>query len=294
MQDNERQLTVVQQPGSITTNLADLDRYVEDQLAIYDGWKPSADNADDVKAAKAHRTSLNNLKKSIESERIMVKAQYLAPLKEFEGNVKTITGKIDAAVECMTNVINDAEAKRKADKYAKLCEHYEEFAGALVGVVSYEQIHDEKWLNKAPALPKAFELLEEKARRVAYDWQTLNETDGLFDKDAAERVFFQTLDLSAAIRSDKEAREQAERIAELHSVVEPVREERPEPVEEAVPQTIMGVEFEPVMVYSFVIEATEYQYGKLIELMKGMGVHGIPRKHPDAVSFREMEVVRRG
>ncbi|WP_294382236.1 DUF1351 domain-containing protein [uncultured Senegalimassilia sp.] len=225
------ELTVAYSPAVIEANFDALEAHVRKLVADYKGATYDMSKDENVKAAKRDRTYLNGIAKQIDERRKAVAREYTAPLAAFEDRCKAVAGIAKQTADGIKAQLDDAEAERQACAYAKLQEHYEEFAGLLAPVVPYERFHEKQWLNKTFGEAKAFKALEKKVSNLAQDWETLKaQFEGEPFYDEAERELFATLDLGAAITAAHKAAEERQRIAELKAAMEP------EPVEEAEPE----------------------------------------------------------
>lgn len=226
----ERSLDVTYTPSVIQANFDALEERVRAVVADYEGAVYDLASADAVREAKRDRSYLNGLKKEIEERRKAVKREYSKPLDAFEKRCKQITAIIDEAAGNIKAQLDRAEEERRARAYAKLQEHYEEFAGLLLPVVPYERLHEPQWLNKTFGEVKAYEALEAKVSKLAGDWETLkSQFEGEPFYAEAERELFATLDLGAALTAARKAAEENARIAELKAAMEPEPEAAPEP-----------------------------------------------------------------
>lgn len=224
-------LTVAYKPSVIEANFDALEAHVRKTVEAYDGATYDLTKKENIADAKHDRSYLNGLKKEIDERRKAVKREYSKPLDAFEKRCKQITAIIDEAADNIKQQLDQAEEERKARAYAKLQEHYEEFAGLLAPVVPYERFHEPQWLNKTFGETKAYEALEAKVSKLAGDWETLkSQFEGEPFYAEAERELFATLDLGAALTAARKAAEEAARIAELKAAMEP------EPEPEAAPE----------------------------------------------------------
>lgn len=232
--------------GSIAANFDAMEARVDAILADYEGWEPSADNAEEVKQCKSQKKYLNALAKDIDERRKAVKREYLRPLDAFEERANGIRDKIRAVSARLDAVAKEAEQAEKDAKEAELREHYEAYAGLLVPVVPYERIADPKWLNKTTKLGKAMDELEARVDRIAKDWDSLKNLD-IEHHAEAEAHFFKTLDLGAAIARNAEIVQERARIEEMKAAMEPEPEQTPEPpmAYEAAPVTCEADEYAP-------------------------------------------------
>lgn len=274
-------ISVKGEAGTITHNLAELREYVEKQLEIYEGWEPDAGNEEDVAQAKNHRTFLRKMKKDINEQRIAIEREWNKPLQEFKSEVNAICNRIDLIDDVFTDVIYKAEESRKAEKYAQLQEHYNEFAGLLAPVVPYERIHVEAWLNKTCSLKKAFEQMEDGVSQIALDHANLM-SQQLFCKQDTEAVFFRTLSLSDALRYDAERRANQERIDAMKAEqeqyrqlqdVEPIEQPVEVPVRDQTPEVPVA---EPLWEVTCTVNADMLR--QLTSWCKVVGIHGKIRR----------------
>lgn len=184
--------------GTLSANFDALEAYVDGILDDYEGWKPSAEKKSDVEQCDEHKKQLNALANDLDSRRKSVKAKYLAPLNAFEARANGIRDKVKATSDRLNAVVNAAKNTERNAKQEALKQHYEEFAEFLAEVVPYEKLHDPKWLNKEPKLPKAKEELEAKVNAIAADWENLKSLELQFFNQA-EAHFFSTLSLGDAV-----------------------------------------------------------------------------------------------
>lgn len=226
----ERSLSVTYTPSVIQANFDALEERVRAVVADYEGAVYDLASADAVREAKRDRSYLTGLKKEIEERRKAVKREYSKPLDAFEKRCRQITAIIDEAAGNIKAQLDRAEEERRARAYAKLQEHYEEFAGLLAPVVPYGRLHEPQWLNKTFGEVKAYEALEAKVSKLAGDWEMLkSQFEGEPFYAEAERELFATLDLGAALAAARKAAEENARIAELKAAMEPEPEPAPEP-----------------------------------------------------------------
>ena len=231
------ELTVAYSPAVIEANFDALEAHVRKLVADYEGATYDMSKDENVKAAKRDRTYLNGIAKQIDERRKAVAREYTAPLAAFEDRCKAVAGIAKQTADGIKAQLDDAEAERQLRAYAKLQEHYEEFAGLLAPVVPYERFHEKQWLNKTFGEAKAFQALEKKVSNLAQDWETLKaQFEGEPFYDEAELELFATLDLGAAITAAHKAAEERQRIAELKAAMEPEPMEETETMEEAEPE----------------------------------------------------------
>lgn len=238
-------LEVTYTEATIASNMDALEAHVKKVVTDYEGATYDLTSAQAIKEAKHDRSYLNGIKKEIDERRKAVKREYNKPLDAFERRCKQITAIIDESTDAIKAQLDEAEQTRKDALYSRLQQHYEEFAGLLAPVVPYERLHEPQWLNKTFGEIKAQQALEAKVSDVARDWETLKAQQEAMPHYAdAEREFFRTLDLGAALNAARLADEEDQRIAELKAAMAP--EPEPEPMPEPEPEPVEVPEPEPM------------------------------------------------
>lgn len=298
-------LEVTYTEATIASNMDALEAHVKKVVAEYEGATYDLASAQAVKEAKHDRSYLNGIKKEIDERRKAVKREYSKPLDAFERRCKQITAIIDESTDAIKAQLDEAEQTRKDALYSRLQQHYEEFAGLLAPVVPYERLHEPQWLNKTFGEIKAQQALEAKVSDVARDWETLKAQQEAMPHYAdAEREFFRTLDLGAALNAARLADEEDQRIAELKAAMapepepEPMPEPEPEPIEipapvpmsAPMPAPMPAPVAEPLEAWTVEVpSATRSQMQALASLIKAQGITGSIRRGTPAQVAARME-----
>lgn len=298
-------LEVTYTEATIASNMDALEAHVKKVVAEYEGATYDLTSAQAVKEAKHDRSYLNGIKKEIDERRKAVKREYNKPLDAFERRCKQITAIIDESTDAIKAQLDEAEQTRKDALYSRLQQHYEEFAGLLAPVVPYERLHEPQWLNKTFGEIKAQQALEAKVSDVARDWETLKAQQEAMPHYAdAEREFFRTLDLGAALNAARLADEEDQRIAELKAAMapepepEPMPEPEPEPIEipapvpmsAPMPAPMPAPVAEPLEAWTVEVpRATRSQMQALASTLKAQGITGSIRRGTPAQVAARME-----
>lgn len=298
-------LEVTYTEATIASNMDALEAHVKKVVAEYEGATYDLASAQAVKEAKHDRSYLNGIKKEIDERRKAVKREYNKPLDAFERRCKQITAIIDESTDAIKAQLDEAEQTRKDALYSRLQQHYEEFAGLLAPVVPYERLHEPQWLNKTFGEIKAQQALEAKVSDVARDWETLKAQQEAMPHYAdAEREFFRTLDLGAALNAARLADEEDQRIAELKAAMtpepepEPMPEPEPEPIEipapvpmsAPMPAPMPAPVAEPLEAWTVEVpRATRSQMQALASTLKAQGITGSIRRGTPAQVAARME-----
>ena len=304
-------LEVTYTEATIASNMDALEAHVKKVVSDYEGATYDLTSAQAIKDAKHDRSYLNGIKKEIDERRKAVKREYNKPLDAFERRCKQITAIIDESTDAIKAQLDEAEQMRKDALYSRLQQHYEEFAGLLAPVVPYERLHEPQWLNKTFGEIKAQQALEAKVSDVARDWETLKAQQEAMPHYAdAEREFFRTLDLGAALNAARLADEEDQRIAELKAAMapepepEPMPEPEPEPVEipepepmpapapmpTPMPAPMPAPVAEPLEAWTVEVpSATRSQMQALASVLKAQGITGSIRRGTPAQVAARME-----
>lgn len=304
-------LEVTYTEATIASNMDALEAHVKKVVADYEGATYDLTSAQAIKEAKHDRSYLNGIKKEIDERRKAVKREYNKPLDAFERRCKQITAIIDESTDAIKAQLDEAEQTRKDALYSRLQQHYEEFAGLLAPVVPYERLHEPQWLNKTFGEIKAQQALEAKVSDVARDWETLKAQHEAMPHYAdAEREFFRTLDLGAALNAARLADEEDQRIAELKAAMapepepEPMPKPEPEPVEipepepmpapapmpAPMPTPMPAPVAEPLEAWTVEVpSATRSQMQALASVLKAQGITGSIRRGTPAQVAARME-----
>ncbi len=298
-------LEVTYTEATIASNMDALEAHVKKVVADYEGATYDLASAQAIKEAKHDRSYLNGIKKEIDERRKAVKREYNKPLDAFERRCKQITAIIDESTDAIKAQLDEAEQTRKDALYSRLQQHYEEFAGLLAPVVPYERLHEPQWLNKTFGEIKAQQTLEAKVSDVARDWETLKAQQEAMPHYAdAEREFFRTLDLGAALNAARLADEEDQRIAELKAAMapepepEPMPEPEPEPIEipapvpmsAPMPAPMPAPVAEPLEAWTVEVpRATRSQMQALASTLKAQGITGSIRRGTPAQVAARME-----
>jgi hypothetical protein len=268
---HELQLKVVGE--SIESNIAELEAYIQDKIAIYRGANYAQG---DIAQAKRDRAAMNNLAKDIDSRRLAFKKAYMAPYDAVEAQIKDrliepikeVSAQIDAFVK-------EGEEKARAKLRYELQKHWEEYAGVLSETVPYEQIERSEWLNKTYGMGKAFADIENIVEKAARDEDTIKSL-GLEYEDDALAEYWATLDVSKAIARNKELVERAMKAAQLKAAEEEIaslREETDAKPAEPIVAKVTPTE-ETLRTWTVTFTGTKEQAQRVVAFCGSIGLTG--------------------
>lgn len=221
-----------QLPAEIQFNFDEIKAEISEKLQKFENLVYTDEQ---IKEAKADRSSLNKLKKALQDEKIRRKEEYLKPFEDFENKINEIIKLIDAPVGLIDKQVKEFEEKKKADKrieigsYWDSIEHPEWFTLA--------KIFDERWLNASYSMRQIRDDINGWINRINSEMETLQQLDS-FSFEAIE-TYKQSLNINLAIaegkrladiqkrkeEAQKRAEEEARRKAELLEAQKKVEEE---------------------------------------------------------------------
>lgn len=166
----------------------------------YDGLTYTEDQ---MKAAKADRAKLNAMKKAISDRRIQVKKAVMEPYTKFEAEVSEVTALIDKPISMIDGQIREYEDRVKEEKKAVLKKHFEEVAAEMEGILTFDRVFDQRYLNVSVSLNNAKDDIMKKVERVRADLRSL---EGFCEEKyiiIAKDAYVRTLNVSDALSEAK-------------------------------------------------------------------------------------------
>ena len=202
------------------------EEFMELVASITEQYEGLTYTEDQMKAAKADRARLNAMKKAISDRRIQVKKAVMEPYTKFEAEVSEVTALIDKPIAMIDGQIKEYEDRTKEEKKAALKKHFEEIASDLGGILTFDRVFDQRYLNVSVSLNKAKADIQEKVDRVHTDLRSL---EGFCEEKyltIAKDAYIRTLNVSDALA-------EARRLQEFDRKAEEERLRREEEAEEA-------------------------------------------------------------
>lgn len=151
-----------------------------------------------IKIAKSDRATLNAMKNAISERRIQVKKAVMEPYTKFEAEVAEVVVLIDKPIAMIDSQIKEYDERVKNEKKQALKEYFEEIASDLEGVLTFDRVFDQRYLNATVSLNKAKTDIKDKVERVNTDLNTLNSLDAEYRMFARD-VYVRTFDMSKAM-----------------------------------------------------------------------------------------------
>lgn len=199
-----------------------------------------------IKDAKTDLANLRKFTKALSDERIKVKKECLKAYEPFETKIKELSGIVDKCIGNIDIQVKNFETAEKEAKRAEIAEHF-----AIIGHpewLSFDQIFDDKWLNKSVKLSAVYDEIDAKLTQISKDLDTLSNLPEFgFEAEIEYRL---TLDINRAISEGKRLAEIQKRKAEAEATApkpEPIPETQSEPVKPEPTETIYTVELRAYM-----------------------------------------------
>lgn len=270
----ELKITEPQMPNPITWNYEELKTELTEALS---GYENRVYTEDTIAEAKADKTSLNKLKKTINDERIRREKEYMKPFDTFKSQVKEICSLIDGASTKISDQLDIFEEKRLAEKKEEITKVFEKTKSGVADWLTLSQIFNEKWLNKTVSIKAIEEEIISIVAKILSDLETIKTLDA-YSFEATE-CYKRTLDLNSAIaegqrlvniqkRKEEEMQRQAalaKAQSQLESGVQP---------ESTVAEAVIAEEpiEEPVYTVKFQVSLTKSQAVALSQFCKANNI----------------------
>ena len=214
-----------QLPAEIQFNFDEIKAEISEKLQKFENLVYTDEQ---IKEAKADRSSLNKLKKALQDEKIRRKKEYLKPFEDFENKINEIIKLIDAPVGLIDKQVKEFEEKKKADKRTEIGAYWETTEQPEWLVLS--KIFDERWLNATYTMKQIQADINGWINLINSELETLEQLDS-FSFEAID-VYKRSLDMNQAIAEgkrladiQKRKEEEARRKAELLEAQKKIEEE---------------------------------------------------------------------
>lgn len=165
----------------------------------------------------------------IDNERKVILRDMEDALKKFKSEVKDVLSPLTDLDVRYKELLDAYDEMLKTNRFIELSKEYEGIAPDLVKLVPLERIIErfgsEKgkvWLNKSTNIMAAKAMLGEAIYQIADAERTISEMADPADLEEVKAIYFDKLDLQAALSEARRRKDQRERVAEL----ERVRQER--------------------------------------------------------------------
>ena len=207
--ENELQVVVKQEPGSISWNFDELKEQLREITQSYENLIYTDDS---ITAAKADVANLRKLKTAVEDKRKDARRICLEPYEAIEAQAKELTALIDKPISAISKQVREYENKQKAERKEVIVAFMNETFSDLPEVIAKrlaEKCYDPKWENKTAQKKVWTDAINDAHKQAKKDLAILNNSDEDF-REMALRVYEQNLVLEDALRKISELQQQRE------------------------------------------------------------------------------------
>lgn len=134
----------VNKKGMIESNLKDVEKQLNEKLAVYQGIIVTEDT---ITQSKKDVAEIRKIRTSIDDARKDLKKEWMKPFEQFEAECKKLIELCDKPIDEINSQVKAFDEKRIAEKQAHLHELYEENIGDLKGLIPYEAVAKKQWNN---------------------------------------------------------------------------------------------------------------------------------------------------
>lgn len=179
-------------PEKILFNYEELKQELVEKIAHYETLVYTDEQ---IKDAKADKTTLNKLKKALNEERIRVKNEYLKPFEDFEKKINEIISIIDEPVTAIDKQIKQYEEKNRQEKLEKVKELWQSL-DAPEGL-TFEKVFQEKFLNVSCSTKRVSQYMIDAIDKFNREIETLEQLPAFSFE--AQQVYKETCDINKAL-----------------------------------------------------------------------------------------------
>ena len=224
----ELQIKPYEKAQPIEWNFEALKAELAEKVEIYRNLQYTTEQ---IAAAKTDRAALNNLKKALTDERIRREKEFMEPFRLFKSQINELITMIDVPtklIDAQVKEFEESEKRKKREDCIKLFNAKKD-DGEVPEWLNFEQIENEKWLNKTFTMAKVGEEITERVARIKADTELISALpDYSFE---AMEIYKKNLDASAALTEGKNLAELAKRKAEAEKARANAQETNPTPLQ---------------------------------------------------------------
>ena len=170
-----------------------------------------------VAEAKADRAVLNNASKMLNSRRLELEREYMAPFEKFKATIKETCTAMQEASCKLDEIVKTEENREKEEKRGQIQSYWDNTGFTLC---TLDKVFDQKWLNKGAKLKDIKAEIDAVQKRTLDDLKVI-ENFPAEDVALIKAVYLDTLSITDAMNRaellkanrDRLAREKAERKA---------------------------------------------------------------------------------
>ena len=202
---------VNQTAGKIECNFAELKQALAVQMSAYDDAVVTEDS---IPSYKAEIATLRKIRKAVDEKRKDIKRDFLAPLDEFEENVKLLLEEIDKPINLINSQLTLFEEDRKLNKKERVSKMYIEQVGDYLEFLPIESNFNEKWLNKGYSDSDIVYDISEKIQKVKNDLTVIDGLNSEIREELIKTYISSNNDLSRVVARNSQYLADKKRVEE--------------------------------------------------------------------------------
>lgn len=187
--------------------------FEECKAALQERMEPYATlvvTEDGIKSAKGDLAEIRKIRGNIDDARKTVKKIYSAPLAEFEGKCKELTGLCDAAIDNLDGQVKAFQAQQQQEKIEHIRAYFNSRVGEMVTFLRWEDVYNERWKNATYKIETATEEIDAALEKCRQDVGSLLSLHSPYEGALFDH-YRQTHDLGACLQKAQELQEMEER-----------------------------------------------------------------------------------
>lgn len=239
-------------PAMIAFNNEELKKEVQARLKNYAGMVYTDEQ---IGKAKQDRALLNKFSKALNEERLKIKRLYEEPYLQFKSEVDEVISLVNTTSSKIAEQIEVYEENRKAEKLEQIKEYFDSQVGDLEKLVSYDKLHNDKWLNVGSSMKAIQKEIDEKIEQIRNEITTIEALKSK-DEETVKAYYFRNLSLSDALMQAEALRAERERIAEIKLKAEEEKKQEQVQSPSSPQETPEEPKSEPTTYYTLRFEVT--------------------------------------
>lgn len=264
--------------GELTSNAEEIKKFVTERVKDY-----TPENYQGrVKEAQADRAVLNNAEKMLNSKRLELERQYMAPFTAFKAVIDDTCALIKGASAKLDEIVKKEEQREKDEKF-KLIEEY--WKNTNFDLVDLEDVFISKWLNKGTKLNTVYADIDAAQKKILDELKVIEQFPEQ-DQALIKTVYLETLDISAAmdkantlkanrekLARENKARQEIQNRARINAQIKDIKEDERENTSlDIIGEIIPETKEDDLEVYALEFSGKRKQLLELKEYMTKKGI----------------------
>jgi predicted transcriptional regulator len=191
--------------GSLKTNAEDIKKYVLARLPEYTPENFHGRAAE----AKAARTQLNQAEKMLNSRRLELEREYMAPFEAAKAVITDTCRAIHEASSRLDEIVKAEEERELAEKLEKIQEYWDKTGFALFDL---SKVYQKSWTNKTAKLKEVYKELDDIQSQTLQNLKVLEQFPPE-DIPLLKSLYIDTLDMSATISKANDLKQARDALA---------------------------------------------------------------------------------